>query len=229
MPATPTVSVCAHSSSVRPPPAPRARTTTLGRPGVASSTSASSPAARAHSTTNPAISASPAPPGTSAGLTESMATSREISSVASACIRVGSRIAMTAGYSGTPLPRKLGIKRGHRVLLLGAPDGFADGTLGQLPEGVKVGTRARGVADVIVAFHLRRAELAKRMPALRERMDPAAGLWIAWPKRASKVETDLTEDVVRELALANTLVDNKVCAIDETWSGLRLVIRLKDR
>ena len=129
----------------------------------------------------------------------------------------------------SPLPRKLGIKPGHRVLLLGAPDGFAAGTLGELPEGVKVGTRASGVADVIVAFHLRRAELARRMPVLRERMDPAAGLWIAWPKRASKVDTDLTEDVVRELALANTLVDNKVCAIDATWSGLRLVIRLKDR
>jgi hypothetical protein len=131
-----------------------------------------------------------------------------------------------AGYSGTPLPRKLGIKPGHRVLLLGAPAGFA---LEELPDDVQVVTRASGVADVIVAFHLRRAELAKRMPALRERMDPAAGLWIAWPKRASKVETDLTEDVVRELALANRLVDNKVCAIDETWSGLRLVIRLKDR
>jgi hypothetical protein len=128
-------------------------------------------------------------------------------------------------YSGTPLPRKLGIKPGHRVLLLGAPEGFAL----DLPDGVKLSTRASGVADVILAFHLRRAELAKRMPLLRERMQPAAGLWIAWPKRASKVETDLTEDVVRELALANTLVDNKVCAIDETWSGLRLVIRLKDR
>jgi hypothetical protein len=115
------------------------------------------------------------------------------------------------------------------VLLLGAAEDFADATLGELPEGVRVGTRASGVADVIVAFHTRRAELAKRMPALRERMDPAAGLWIAWPKRAAKVETDLTEDVVRELALANTLVDNKVCAIDETWSGLRLVIRLRDR
>ena len=130
------------------------------------------------------------------------------------------------GYSGTPLPRKLGIKPGHRVLLLGVPEGFA---LSELPKGVKVVTRATGTADVILAFHLRRAELAERMPALRERMEPAAGLWIAWPKRASKVETDLTEDVVRELALANTLVDNKVCAVDETWSGLRLVIRLKDR
>ena len=131
-----------------------------------------------------------------------------------------------AGYSGAPLPRKLGIKPGHRVLLLGAPEGFA---LPDLPDGVKVVTRATGTGDVILAFHLRRAELAERMPALRERMEPAAGLWIAWPKRASKVETDLTEDVVRELALANTLVDNKVCAIDETWSGLRLVIRLRDR
>ena len=134
-----------------------------------------------------------------------------------------------AGYSGTPLPRKLGIKPGHRVLLLGAPQGFVEGTLGELPEGVRVGSRATGEADVIVAFHTRRADLAQRMPALRERMVPAAGLWIAWPKRAAKVETDLTEDVVRELALANTLVDNKVCAIDETWSGLRLVIRLRDR
>ena len=129
-------------------------------------------------------------------------------------------------YTSTPLPRKLGIKPGHRVLLLRAPEGFG---LDGVPDGVRMVRRASGTADVIVAFHDRRAELAKRMPVLRERMEPAAGLWIAWPKRASKVETDLTEDVVRELALANTLVDNKVCAIDETWSGLRLVIRLKDR
>ena len=90
-------------------------------------------------------------------------------------------------------------------------------------------TEGSGQADVILAFHTARAELEREFPALRGRMDKAAGLWIAWPKRASKMETDLTEDVVRELALANTLVDNKVCAIDETWSGLRLVIRLKDR
>ena len=134
-----------------------------------------------------------------------------------------------AGYSGTPLPRKLGIKPGHRVLALGAPDGFADGTLGELPEAVSLRTTARGTADVIVSFHDRRAELARRMPRLRELMEPGAGLWIAWPKRSSGVDTDLTEDVVRELALANRLVDNTVCAIDETWSGLRLVIRLRDR
>jgi hypothetical protein len=133
-----------------------------------------------------------------------------------------------AGYSGTPLPRKLGIKPGHRVLVLNDPDGFAE-TLGELPDGVAVRGSARGKADVVVSFHDRRAELARRMPKLRTLMEPAAGLWIAWPKRASKLPTDLTEDVVRELALANTLVDNKVCAIDETWSGLRLVIRLRDR
>ncbi len=82
---------------------------------------------------------------------------------------------------------------------------------------------------MIVAFQTSRAELAEAMPALRKRMDKAAGLWIAWPKRAAKMDTDLTENVVRELALENALVDNKVCAIDETWSGLRLVVRLRDR
>jgi hypothetical protein len=135
---------------------------------------------------------------------------------------------MAVGYSGTPLPKKLGIKPGQRVLLLAAPDGF-DTTLGPLPEAVRLGRAARGKADVIVSFHTERADLARRMPKLRAAMEPAAGLWIAWPKRASKVPTDLTEDVVRELALANTLVDNKVAALDEKWSGLRLVIRLRDR
>jgi hypothetical protein len=132
----------------------------------------------------------------------------------------------TAGYSGTPLPRKLGVKPGHRVALLGAPDGFE---LGELPDGVQLKRRAGGKADVILAFHTRRAELERRLPALRALMEPAAGLWIAWPKRASKLDTDITEDVVREIALPTGLVDNKVCAIDETWSGLRLVIRLEHR
>ena len=134
-----------------------------------------------------------------------------------------------AGYSGTPLPRKLGIKPGHRVLALGAPEDFARATLGELPDGVALRTTARGKADVIVSFHDRRSDLARRLPRLRELMEPAAGLWIAWPKRASGVPTDLTEDRVRELALEHRLVDNKVCAIDATWSGLRLVIRLRDR
>jgi hypothetical protein len=135
----------------------------------------------------------------------------------------------TAGYSGTPLPRKLGIKPGHRVALLGAPDGFEADTLGDLPDGVGVVRRTGGEADVIVSFHTRRAELERRLPALRAMMEPAAGLWIAWPKRVSKVPTDMTEDVVREIALPTGLVDNKVCAIDATWSGLRLVIRLSAR
>jgi hypothetical protein len=133
-----------------------------------------------------------------------------------------------AGYSGSPLTKKLGIKEGHRVAFPGAPSEFA-GLLGELPDGVRVKSRVAGPLDVIVFFTKRRAELERRLPALRRAMEPAAGLWIAWPKRASGVETDMTEDVARELGLANRLVDNKVCAIDETWSGLRLVIRLADR
>jgi hypothetical protein len=134
----------------------------------------------------------------------------------------------TAGYSGTPLDRKLGIRPGQRVVLLGAPDGFVGETL-VLPDGVRVARRAGGKADVIVSFHTRRAELARRLPALRAMMEPASGLWVAWPKQAARLETDMTEDVVREIALPTGLVDNKVCAIDATWSGLRLVIRLRDR
>ena len=132
---------------------------------------------------------------------------------------------MTSGYSGTPLTRKLGIQPGHRLLLLGAPDGFEGGVLGPLPDGVRVGRATRGTADVIVAFVTRRADLEWRLPRLRAAMEPAAGLWIAWPKRASGVPTDVTEDVIRDVALPTGLVDNKVCAVDETWSGLRLVIR----
>ncbi len=133
-----------------------------------------------------------------------------------------------AGYSGTPLAKKLGIREGHRVAFPSAPDGFAR-LLGELPAGVTVRSRLRGPLDVIVFFTKSRAELERRLPVLRRAMDPAAGLWIAWPKRSSGVETDMTEDVARELGLANRLVDNKVAAIDETWSGLRLVIRLADR
>jgi hypothetical protein len=133
-----------------------------------------------------------------------------------------------AGYSGTPLVRKLGIKQDARLGLVSAPDGFGE-TLGDLPEGVSVRRRARGPLDVIVAFHLRRAELERRLNTLRNALDPAGGLWIAWPKRASGVATDLDENVVRALGLAAGLVDNKVCAIDEVWSGLRLVYRLRDR
>jgi hypothetical protein len=133
-----------------------------------------------------------------------------------------------AGYSGTPLARKLGIKPGARLALLGAPPDF-DATLGELPPEVTIRRRLRGPVDVVVAFHVRRAELERRLPALRGALDPAGGLWVAWPKRASGVPTDVTEGVVRELGLAAGLVDNKVCAIDGVWSGLRLVFRLRDR
>jgi hypothetical protein len=133
-----------------------------------------------------------------------------------------------SGYSGTPLPRKLGIKEGARVALVDAPDNF-EATLGPLPDGVTVRTRARGPVDVIVFFTTSRAKLERRIETLRSALDPAGRLWVAWPKRASGVPTDVTEDVVREIALGHRLVDNKVAALDETWSGLQLVIRLKDR
>ena len=125
-----------------------------------------------------------------------------------------------AGYSGTPLVKKLGIKDGSRVAAINAPDEFP-----ALVDGVDLKTQLRGKFDVIVFFTTERAELEKRLDALTRAMHPDAGLWVGWPKKASNVPTDMTEDVVREVALPTGLVDNKVCAIDETWSGLRLVIR----
>ena len=138
--------------------------------------------------------------------------------------------AASAGYSGTPLVRKLGIKPDARLGLIAAPDGF-DATLGELPPGVRDSPAARRPPfDVIVAL-LRPPIRAGAAPVRRwpRALDPAGGLWIAWPKRASGVRTDVTEDVVRDLGLAAGLVDNKVCAVDEVWSGLRLVYRLRDR
>jgi hypothetical protein len=133
-----------------------------------------------------------------------------------------------AGYSGTPLAKKLGIKADARLGLIGAPDGF-DAKLVELAPDVAVRRSLRGPLDVIVAFFTSRSRLKRRLPALRTALDPTGGVWIAWPKRASGVATDLSEAVVRELGLAAGLVDNKVCAIDEVWSGLRFVYRLADR
>ncbi len=131
----------------------------------------------------------------------------------------------TAGYSGTPLFRKLGIKPGDAVAVLGAPPGFAGGLAALSGADVAGELRGDGLLDVIVTFVRWREDLETQLPGLRRRMAPACGLWIAWPKRAARVPTDMTEDVVREVALPTGLVDNKVCAIDEVWSGLRLVIR----
>ncbi len=133
-----------------------------------------------------------------------------------------------AGYSGTPLPSKLGIHEGAAVAFPGAPPEFAI-ALGDLPAGVTIKRRTVAPLDVVVAFFVRRSRLERRLAPLARAIFPDGGLWIAWPKRSSGVATDLTEDVVRELALAGRLVDNKVCAIDETWSGLRLVYRLEHR
>ena len=126
-----------------------------------------------------------------------------------------------AGYSGTPLERKLGIKEGSRVGVFGAPDGFS--------HAVPVSTQARGTFDVIVSFHTERKQLEARIPKLLEVLDVDGGLWMAWPKKAAAkthgITSDLTEDVQREIWLPLGLVDNKVCAIDDVWSGLRLCWR----
>ena len=126
------------------------------------------------------------------------------------------------GYSGTPLWQKLGIKEGTRLGLLGAPHGF---TVDDLPDAVEVLQRARWPLDVVLSFHLRRRHLERRLPVLLRALAVDGSLWVAWPKRSSGVETDITEDTIREVVLPTGLVDNKVCAIDDTWSGLRLVLR----
>ena len=135
---------------------------------------------------------------------------------------------MTAGYSHRSLVDKLGIKPHTRIALLGAPRGYR-ATLGRLPPGVAVTPSVRGKLPFIQVFTTRRAALEPRFPALKRALATAGALWISWPKKASGVPTDLTEDVVRAVALAHGLVDVKVCAVDETWSGLKLVRRIRDR
>ena len=136
-----------------------------------------------------------------------------------------------AGYSGTPLARKLGIGEGASVVLLGAPDGF-DEVLAPVPEGVHVSRRLprqAGRAHVALVFVTSAAELERRFDAVAAALTPAGGLWVAWPKRSSGVPTDLTENVIRDIGVAHGMVDNKVCAVTDVWSGLRFVLRLKDR
>ena len=127
-----------------------------------------------------------------------------------------------AGYSGTPLVEKLGVKGGTRLMLLGAPAGFRRELVG-LPDGVQVLERASGTADLVVWFPRSRRELEAESPRIRGCM--TAGLWIGWPKKSSGVKTDLTEDLVRRAGLANGLVDYKVCAINDVWSGLKFAAR----
>jgi hypothetical protein len=132
-----------------------------------------------------------------------------------------------AGYSGTPLVQKLGIKAGMRLYVEGAPRGYFH-TLRGIPTVVQA-TRLKGPLDFIQFFVTAKDELVAKFPALVEALLPDGMLWISWPKQASKVDTDLTEDVVRAVALENGLVDVKVCAVDAVWSALKLVRRLKDR
>lgn len=126
------------------------------------------------------------------------------------------------GYSGTPLPRKLGVKPGMRVAVLGeAPEGF-EAVLG---DEVSVARRLGGSKDMVILFTTRRRVLEEKVEALRKAIAPDGMVWVAWPKKAAKVATDMTEDVVRKVVLPTGLVDVKVCAIDATWSGLKVVIR----
>jgi hypothetical protein len=133
-----------------------------------------------------------------------------------------------AGYSSTPLPKKLCIREGARVALVNAPADF-ESVLGALPEGAVFVTASRKGLDVVLLFARSRAELVRRFESLAARIAADGSLWVAWPKKASGVETDLVEGYVREHGLDVGLVDVKVCAVDETWSGLRFVYRLKDR
>ena len=127
-----------------------------------------------------------------------------------------------AGYSNTPLSRKLGIREGHVVALLGAPSGWS---IRELPPGVTLRGSARGTADVIVAFFRARAQLRRRLPALERALRADGGLWIAWPRKAAGHESDITENALRTIILPTGLVDVKVAALDENWSGLRFVWR----
>jgi hypothetical protein len=133
-----------------------------------------------------------------------------------------------AGYSGKSVVQKLGIKPGFRIFVAGAPADY-EMVVGTLPEQVVIASRVGGRIDVIHAFATRQADLDKKLPAYRRAIEPAGMLWISWPKKASGVATDLTENVLRDLALPLELVDVKVCAIDATWSGLKFVVRTSER
>ncbi|OLE52705.1 MAG: hypothetical protein AUG51_16795 [Acidobacteria bacterium 13_1_20CM_3_53_8] len=133
-----------------------------------------------------------------------------------------------AGYSETPLFKKLGIKENFRLALINAPENFEE-QLGELPLGVIVNDKSRQPLNLILFFTKKELELNKNFPKLAKRVAPAGMLWVAWPKKASGVTTDLSFDVVQEIGLNAGMVDTKICAVDAVWSGLRFVFRLKDR
>jgi hypothetical protein len=131
---------------------------------------------------------------------------------------------MAAGYSGTPLAKKLGIKPGQRLSAPGAPSNYKK-LLAPLPDGVDITARVSKTTELVHLFTRSKAELAKNLEAWLKVLPPDAAIWISWPKKTSKVPTDITEDTIRAVALPMGLVDVKVCAVDETWSGLKLVLR----
>lgn len=134
----------------------------------------------------------------------------------------------SSGYSGTPLAKKLGIRPGARLYLQAAPQNYAQ-LVAPLPPGVRTVPRIDTATDLMHLFATTRAVLEKRLPTVRRAMRDDATLWVSWPKKASRVSTDISEDVIRELALPLGLVDIKVCAVDEVWSGLKLVVRKSER
>ena len=136
--------------------------------------------------------------------------------------------ALNAGYSGTPLASKLGISAGNVVAVIGELGSFRP-NLEPLAPGVVFRTSLRGRPDIVVLFVKTRSALEKRFATAARAIFPDGAIWVAWPKRASRVPTDMTEDVVRDVSLPAGLVDNKVCAIDATWSGLRVVWRVEHR
>jgi hypothetical protein len=133
-----------------------------------------------------------------------------------------------AGYSGTPLPQKLGIKPGLTVVTINAPINYRR-LLGTIPEGVTFSDRLKPDSSFVHVFIKKRSELEKRLPVLREKIADTGTVWGSWPKRSSGVPTDVTEDVVRDVALLLGFVDLKICGVDETWSRLKLMVRRENR
>jgi hypothetical protein len=133
-----------------------------------------------------------------------------------------------SGYSGTPLAKKLGIKEGFKIGLVNQPAYYFD-LFTDLPEHVEIFTDKKITKNLVHYFTKKATDLRRDIKSLRQEIYPAGILWISWPKKASKINTYISEDIIRNLALANGLVDIKVCAVDETWSGLKLVVPVKDR